>query len=234
MPAVECAIVAFSRRPANMSFAHGQISSSLYNRKTFLAQQGIDYQDLVCARQVHGDTIVSIDERDKGKGACSHETAIADADALITASAGVPIAVFTADCLSILLYNPEIPCVAAVHAGWRSTKSDIVAKTVARLHEEFHVRPETLRAFLGPCIRPCCYEVGPEFKNFFPEDVGMREGKYYFDIAQVNMRQLLESGVLLEHISDEGFCTNCHPDKFFSFRREGAGTGRMMSVIMVR
>ena len=234
MPAVACAVVAFSRRPANMSLTHGDTAASLHNRSVFLAHQGVDYRDLVCARQVHGDAVVSINDTDKGRGACSAETAFADTDALITATAGVPLAVFTADCLPILLYDPQLSCVAAVHAGWRGTKNRIVEKTILRLRQEYRSDAKDIRAFLGPCIRSCCYEVGAEFKTFFPDAVRVRDGKVYFDLAEANCVQLRQAGVLAGHISDEGMCTSCQADDFFSFRREGAGTGRMMSVIMVR
>ena len=208
MPVIEQMIVAFSRRPLNMSLTQGDTCSSLKNREMFLAQQEIDYRDLVCARQVHGQAIALVGDKERGRGACLSETAIADTDALITATPGVPIAVFTADCLSVLLYDPEIPCVAAVHAGWRGTQGGILAKTIAGMKKEFHAHSETMRVFLGPCIRPCCYEVGEEFLRLFPSDVLVREGKYYFDLAEANKRQLFQSGIGAHQIVDEGFCTS--------------------------
>jgi len=85
---------------------------------------------------------------------------------------------------------------------------------------------------LGPSIRECCYQVGEEFRHYFPAHVKDREGYLYADVTGVNRDQLLQAGVLPENILDSGICTCCNKD-YFSFRRDGAKAGRMISLMML-
>jgi YfiH family protein len=227
-------ICAFSRKPANMSLSYGDTRSATENRKDFFSQLGINYQDLVCARQVHGDGIAVVEESDKGRGALEQGSAFADTDALITATRQLPLAVFTADCLSLFLRDQATLSIGLVHAGWQGTRQGIAAKTVQRMQEEFHTRPQDLLVGFGPCIRQCCYEVGNEFREYFQDGLAEKNGRFYLDLAGVNRQQLLECGVLAANISDAQLCTSCHNDEFFSCRREGSSCGRMISVMMIR
>lgn len=227
-------VSAFSRRPRNMSLSYGDTASSLTNRRDFLAPLDIDYRDLVCARQVHAAHVACVTESHRGRGALTCEDALPDTDAFVTDTANVPVAVFTADCLSVFLYAPAKGVIGLIHAGWRSSKEEICTKAVQLMSQAFGADPADIHAVLGPCLRPCCYEVGDEFNSYFPADVNGRQGKYYLDLAGVNKRQLIAGGVRQAHIVDTGICTSCQKDEFFSFRREGRQTGRMMSVMMLR
>lgn len=227
-------VFAFSRRPQNTSLFHGDVRDALANRKDFLSLLQIDYRDLVCAKQVHGSNVEYVREADKGRGALDYNDALAGTDALITDQIGVPLAIFTADCLSIFIYSPMAHAIAMVHAGWKGTKEDISGKTVKAMVKEFGLGPETLRVSFGPAIRSCCYEVGEEFRGYFPGAVAQNSGRYYLDLAAVNRKQLLESGVEAENISDSGICTSCRNKEFFSYRKEKEAAGRMISVIMLK
>ncbi|MBN1526974.1 MAG: peptidoglycan editing factor PgeF [Candidatus Omnitrophica bacterium] len=218
----------------NMSFSHGDTSRSPANREEFLKGLDIDHRDLVCAKQVHGCGIRYATEADKGKGALSRDTAFDGTDALITDRRGVPLAVFTADCLSVFLFDTLRPAIGVVHAGWRSTAKRIVAETVRAMQKHFNTDPAHLCAGFGPAIRGCCYEVGPELAKVFPDDVSAREGRHYLDLAAANKRQLLESGVSGSRILDPGYCTFCGSGRFFSYRKSGESCGRIMSVAMLR
>ena len=227
-------ICAFSSRPfQNMSLHHGDTRHSLKNREHFLGSMGVDYRDLVCGQQVHSDHIRRVTEEDRGRGALSHETSLPETDALITDKKNLPLAIFTADCLSVFLYDPLTPAIGLVHAGWRGCKENISGKTVAYMRQAFQTRPGCLRAGFGPAIRDCCYEVGPDFQNCFPEGLLERGGRTFLDLSAVNRRQLMNAGVLPEHITSADLCTSCRNDLLFSFRREGPGCGRLMSVIML-
>jgi hypothetical protein len=124
--------------------------------------------------------------------------------------------------------------VAAVHAGWRGTAAGIVRRAAARMTDWFETDPADLYAAIGPCIRECCYEVGlevaSEFTEVFPEWPPLA-GKRHLNLVEANRRQLQAAGVLAGHISDSGLCTFCLPEYFFSFRREPANAGRMLSAI---
>jgi hypothetical protein len=231
-PHVICA--SSSRHHKNMSFFYGDAENSLENRKNFLSGLGIDHQSLVCAKQVHGCGARYVQEEDMGKGALSYDTSIPDTDAFVTDKRNLPLAIFTADCLSIFLYEPETPAIGLIHAGWRSTKENIVGKTVQLMKGKFNIRIENLYVGLGPAIRECCYEVGKEFSDFLPSGLIEKNGRRYFDLVGSNKKQLLSLGVRDINIFDSQICTSCQSEDFFSYRKEGKNCGRLISVMMLK
>lgn len=227
-------ICAFSSRPfGNMSLLYGNTRDALTHRRDFLAGLGIDYQNLVCAKQIHGSFARYVKEGDRGRGALSYDTSIADTDALITDKKNLPLTVFTADCLSIFLYDAVRPAIGLVHAGWQGAKENIAAKTLLLMKKEFNTRIEDIYAGFGPAIRGCCYEVGEDLLNLFPDELIKRDGRYYLDLAGINKKQLLNLGVQDANVFDSRICTSCRNEEFFSYRREGSSCGRMMSVLML-
>jgi len=120
-----------------------------------------------------------------------------------------------------------------VHAGWRGTKGNITGKAINSMRERFGCRPDNLYVKFGPAIRGCCYEVGQEFKGWLSYGLIEREKGYFLDLAGINKRQVIESGIKEERIFDTKECTFCLNSEFFSFRREGPGCGRMISVMML-
>jgi len=163
------------------------------------------------------------------------------ADALITRVPGIAIGVETADCVPVLLYDPVMHAVAAVHAGWRSTVKKIVQKTVNRMHEEFGTETSRLIAAIGPAICGKCYEVDepvmrPVREAFsFWRDVAASRGndRWSLDLVAANRTLLVQAGLRERNIHTLGMCTSCRRDLFYSFRAEGR-TGRMLSAIMIK
>lgn len=228
-------IASFSnRRHQNMSLFYGDTASALDNRKKFLSGLGIDSQALICTQQVHGGNIRMVNEREKGCGALSYTKALLDSDALVTTKKNLPLAVFTADCLSLFLLDPCTPAIGLLHAGWRSSQERIAAKTVRRLQKEFGSQPKELRAAFGPALRSCCYEVEKEFQRYFPASVFEKDATYYFDLIHSNKKQLLASGMKEKNIFDSGICTSCQNKDYFSYRKEGRLCGRIISVMMLK
>ena len=227
------ACVFSSRHLENMSLFYGDTKNSLDNRNNFLRGLGIDYRHLVCARQVHGSRIKYVKEEDLGRGSLASADSIPDSDAFITDKKNLPLAIFTADCLSVFLYDPKVKAIGLIHAGWRSTKDAITEKTIQAMRKTFGTHPQDLYAGFGPSIRSCCYEVGSEFSNLFTHGLIRRENSYYLDLTGINREQLLNSGVKDEFIFDPGICTSCRNEDFFSFRNEGASCGRIMSVAIL-
>lgn len=178
--------------------------------------------------QIHSDLIVTA-AGDTGR--------IGDGDALITARAGLWVAVRTADCLPVLIADPVTRAAAAVHAGWRGSAREITAKAVRQMAENFGSDPADLIAAIGPGIARCCYEVSPEvareFAAWIPE-LANAAGKTLLDLAEVNRRQLLQSGLAETSIDASGQCTFCRADEFYSFRRVAGEAGRMVSGIRIR
>jgi len=192
---------------------------------------------VVTVHQVHGTEALVLDQRSARVPKSS--TDAHGYDAIVTDQPGVLVTVETADCVPILLLDPVRGVSAAVHAGWRGTLGGIVPKTVAVMQTRFGCSLRSIRAAIGPSIGVCCYEVnGPvlgPMKRSFPywaevvEDV--KGTKAHLDLRGFNRRQLEEVGIGPARIETVNLCTACHPDLFYSYRRDGARTGRMSSGI---
>ena len=156
-----------------------------------------------------------------------------EGDALVTNEVSRAIGVRTADCVPILLLDPRTRAVAAVHAGWRGTAACVSSKTIEKFCTSLGSRPEDLQAAIGPCIRACCYEVSEDVAaRFKSAHVRKTEnGRPHLDLSGANRDQLVESGLNREHVYDCGLCTYCTPGLFYSYRREPADPGRMLSTI---
>jgi YfiH family protein len=200
---------------------------------------GINPGRLITVNQVHGENIIPIDAEGLIDGTINPRTV--EADAMITDAPGIAIGVETADCVPVLLYDPETPAVAAIHAGWRSTVKKIVDKTVVRMGVEFGTCPQRIVAAIGPAIGPECYEVdepvmGPVREAFsYWKEITTPRGKdrWGLDLVKANAKELLKMGLLEQNIHGLGLCTACRRDLFYSFRAEGR-TGRMLSVVMIK
>ena len=117
---------------------------------------GFKPEDTVFTRQVHSDIIDRVGKRDCGRRLqfpVDHEC-----DGLITDEPNVVLTVFSADCTPVLLYDPVCRAIGAVHAGWRGTAAQIAVKAARRMCAEFGCKAENIRAAIGPCIGPCCFE----------------------------------------------------------------------------
>lgn len=175
-------------------------------------------------RQVHGAKVVR-----------PPWTEPPDADASLTDEAGALLAIETADCLPLLIVDPANRRVAAAHAGWRGTAAR-VAQEAVRSMVAAGSKPGQLLVALGPAIGPCCYEVGADVEVAFGEDsskffVPGPASRKHLDVVAVNRAQLEEAGVPSSQIESVNLCTRCRGDLFFSYRRDGANAGRMISVV---
>lgn len=210
-------------------YRSGGLASFAWLEHGFGTRDSVDWPDpwrLIMLKQIHSDRIERVDG---GRGY------LGEGDALITDRPGVLIGVRTADCVPILIADPERHAVAAVHAGWRGTAEEIAGKAVSRLTNEYGSKPEDLHAAIGPCIGPCCYEVGPEvvsrFRHLLPQLPS--EGKAHLDLPRVNQRQLTQAGVNPANIYAGSPCTRCGPAELHSYRRDGPKAGRMIAAIGV-
>lgn len=222
----------------NLGFGGGDERSRVHiNRQRFAQATGFKIEALVTLRQVHGSHVVPVPSMDNPlsvKGT--------PGDALITNQPGVPLAVITADCFPVLLVAPEAPAIGIVHAGRRGTAGRITQVAVRRLCDSFGVRPQGLRAVIGPGIGGCCYEVDAEsaepFCAQFTDRNGIvrpsRPGHMYLDLQQANLLQLHAAGVPPAQVWVADLCTACHPEWFYSWRGEGPRSGRMLNVVMLK
>ena len=190
---------------------------------------------LVTLQQIHSDLVYSFPSDFPKKFSLS-------GDGLITDQTGAMLSVQTADCLPVLMVDPEKRVVGAVHAGWRGTLKQIVEKTVAKMQTQFSSKPAHCLAVVGPAIRCCCYEVGEEVVEAFHAKFDYAStlfqsqsmGRKTLDLAAACRYQLLHAGLVADHIFADPPCTSCHTDQFFSHRAERGKTGRMMGIIGLR
>jgi len=208
------------------------------------ARFGIGETGISSVRQVHGDSIRVIGppgEEFPPRAGADVPPRDPAGDALITNRRGLAITVRTADCLPILIWDEDKKVVAAVHAGWRGSLMAIASKTVLTMRSSFGCRPADLRVGIGPAIGPCCYEVDGPVLDPLREEFGywkevVREkdgGKGMLDLAGLNARQLIASGVRTDRIAVADLCTFCHTERFYSYRRDGNSSGGMINGIMI-
>jgi purine-nucleoside/S-methyl-5'-thioadenosine phosphorylase / adenosine deaminase len=187
------------------------------NRRMLASAVGRDVESIAMGRQVHGTELQVRDAR-PAAGA-----PLLEADAQVTSSPALTPLVLVADCVPLVLAGPDV--VAAVHCGWRGIAGGIVERAVALAGDDTQ---ENVKAALGPGIGSCCYAVGDEVREAFrarghQHDV-LPEGR--LDLALAIRRELEDLGVNPEEIRECGLCTSCHPELFFSHRRDGGVTGR--------
>ncbi len=195
------------------------------NRERYAAALGIRPPHLATAEQVHGSSVVQV------TGPFEDRTFAADG--LVTNRPGVVLAVGTADCVPILLWDPEHRAVGAVHAGWAGTRDGIAGVAVRRMAEIFDSRPDRILAAIGPAAGPCCYEVREDVAQHFSEEFlrSLPGGLIHLDLPAANRAGLLQAGLPESNIDLSGLCTLCRPDLFFSHRRDNGVTGGMLAVI---
>jgi len=179
---------------------------------------------LLLLRQIHGATVAAAPWEDPP-----------EADAAVADAPGLVLGIQTADCLPLLLVDPGRGLVAAAHAGWRGTAARVAEQALGALTARGS-EPRDVIAALGPCIGRCCYEVGEELRQAFgPGGAAFfypgPNGKPRLDVRAANLRQLLDAGVAAEAIHQLPDCTRCRPDLYHSYRRDGSGSGRMISFV---
>ena len=181
------------------------------------------------ARQVHGTAAVTV----RGDDGASREPCAGECDALATDRPGNALVVQTADCVPILLAGAR--AVGAAHAGWRGTAKNVAAAAVSAVRA-LGEDPSSLRAWIGPSIGACCYEVGGEVAAQFAGDFVRAGcgGGFRLDLRAVNVAQLAGAGVPSAAIAVHPACTKCGGDGYASWRRDGAGAGRMIALVVRR
>ena len=165
-----------------------------------------------------------------------------EADGLITDIPSLPLIIFTADCIPVLLSDPVSRCVGAVHAGWRGTVENIAGLAAAKMASAFGARPENIRAAIGPGIGLCCFETGAEVPDAVRRLLGAEaepyitciNGRPHVDLKGVNRAVLLRAGLRPEHIFTSPECTMCLPGDYWSHRYTQGRRGVQGSLIMLK
>ena len=205
------------------------------NFRRLSAASGMDLTRMVYARQVHGTQV---------HPATAQELQSAEreprftCDGFVTNEPGVPIAVFMADCLPVLLHDPVHGVIGAVHCGWRSSVGDILHEALRQM-SALGASVADIRAAIGPGISFDHFEVGPEVVEAAGRLIGdtspfVRLGENarpMLDLKGVNAARLRQLGVPEDQISVSALCTMCMPDVFWSHRATSGKRGVQAAII---
>ena len=224
---------------------YGEDKLANVNRNWEVIMNCLPVEPIYIARpyQVHGEEILTIDKAFLQLPDVLKDCVLRGVDALVTNEPKVLLSTFTADCVPSILYDPIKEVIAVVHSGWRGTVKKILAKTVLKLVEQFGVHPADLIATIGPSISLESFEVGDEVveafqKAGFPKEdiVWFNEltKKHHIDLWRANKLLLEEVGLLPQHIACSNKCTYINHEMFFSARRLGINSGRVLTAIMLK
>lgn len=207
------------------------------NRELLAVKLGIHTSQIYNAHQKHGAAVKFVDEGLTELSLADRKAALHGYDAFICNLPSICITVTTADCVPILLFDPINEAVAAIHSGWRGTLNNVAKETIRAMHEKFGTKASDLVAAIGPCISQAVYEVGEELYSEFSAQgfshlfQSQPNGKYLFDIREAVRLQLVEAGITDIEVSP--YCTFTNDDLFFSARKSGLNSGRMLSGIFI-
>lgn len=189
--------------------------------------------DVIYLKQIHSNKILKYEKKCKS---IKDE----EGDAIITNEKNVIIGVFTADCVPIILLDEEEGVIAAIHSGWRGTFESITLKTIKKMKDEYNTEEANIKAYIGPHIRKCCYEISEELKFDFIKKKRTISEEKLFDGNNLNLEacivdDLVNAGVKESNINSVSLCTYCSNNvKLHSYRKSEGSYGRMFSFIMLR
>ena len=198
------------------------------NRKRLATALGIDNGQVVRCHQVHGTGVAKVDANDAGQWQN-------DTDSLMTDTADLPLTLVFADCVPVLLYDPQHHALGVCHAGWRGTLNGAATATLWAMQAAYNTTPTDVLVGIGPSIGPQSYQVGQEVVDLahvklnnapqlFTYPAGPDQNPY-FDLWQANATQLIAAGILATQIEISGIDTAQNTQDFFSHRAEQGRCG---------
>ena len=209
------------------------------NQKLLSSLLAVPPQHLIIPHQTH-ETHIRIIDKNFSTYSISQQTRLLEhVDALISNIPGECLCISTADCVPILCYDTQRHAIAAIHAGWRGTVQRIAQKTVEAMNQTYGTDPKDLVVCIGPSISLKAFEVGEEVYEAFLQagfpmsQIASRSQKWHLDLWEANRIQLLEAGVPPKNIELSGICTFQQHEDFFSARRQGLYSGRILSGIIL-
>lgn len=204
-------------RGLNLGLGCGDRSQDVIENRRLLSQAvGLDPENFRSARQVHGGRMQHHSEPVRPGSFLTPEAGLEEADGHYTNLVEVPLMVTVADCAPVFLAGPD--GVALLHCGWRSLLTDLILRGAEATGGG--------RAVIGPCIGPCCFEVGPDVDELFAGEETVEPGR--LDLAKLIAARLKVAGI--EEIEVIEQCTSCNQGTFFSHRRDGGQTGRQAAI----
>ncbi|WP_163322816.1 peptidoglycan editing factor PgeF [Draconibacterium mangrovi] len=225
-------LCAFTTTKSTLPIERVRYSNMPENKAKLAEVLDLKTNQMVYPDQTHSSCVAAIQE--------VPDAVISETDALVTNQAELCLCVQTADCVPVLLFDPEAKVIAAIHAGWRGTVGGIIEKAISKM-TNYGASAKNIVAAIGPSISPEIYEVGDEVVAAARKSIPNAEttlhkngtGKFHFNLWEANRQLLLRSGVQAQNIEVFGACSFTEAEKYYSARREGVDTGRMVSGIMI-
>ncbi|MGB5287725.1 MAG: peptidoglycan editing factor PgeF [Ignavibacteriaceae bacterium] len=210
----------------NLSYSVGDKKEIVDNNRTeFFKELGLNVKMISYQKQVHEDYIKEVNS----SGNCG------ESDALITIRKNLGLAISSADCPAIFIYDPVKKVIAAIHSGWKGTEKKILKKTIEQLKINFKSNTTDFICYIGPSISQKNYEVGEEVASRFDKEFVIKEkNKFYIDLPGANFQMLTEAGVKPNNIQISGLCTFEYEYLLHSYRRAGSTSGRALAVIAMK
>ena len=227
-------ICAFTTTKSTLPVEKVRYSDVPENKVKLAKTLALETRQMVFPDQTHSNCVADI--------SVVPDFVISETDALVTNQPGLCLCVQTADCVPVLLFDPKAKVIAAVHAGWRGTVGGIVENAVRKMTRNYGASAENIMAAIGPSISPDIYEVGDEVVDAARQTIPNVEttlhkngsGKFHFNLWEANRQLLLKNGLPEQNIEVLGACSFSEAEKYYSARREGVETGRMVSGIMLK
>lgn len=210
----------------NLSFSVGDDENIVKeNRMAFANELGLDISQIAFQKQVHSDIITIVESAGS----------ISASDAMITNKKNLGLAISSADCTPIFIYDKINSVIAAVHSGWRGTEKKILTKTINKLISSFKTQTKNLIVYVGPSIHQENYEVGEEVAEKFDSKYLLRKNeKIYLDVLGANLDQLKEFEIPVEQIEVSPLCSYEEKNLLHSYRRDGQYSGRSLGIIAIK
>lgn len=209
------------------------------NYRIVLEALGIPEQNLCFTKQVHKNEVRVVTDEDRRE---LFTPFAYEADGIVSNVKGLPLICFTADCVPVLLCDPDAGVAGAIHCGWRSTVADILSVAIEKM-TQLGAKAENIRAAIGPGIDMCCYETDSEVPEAVEKLLGEDfsgtffavgdTGKYMVDLKETDRRRLIQLGLKSENISVSDECTSCNSDKYWSHRQTNGERGSQAAIIVV-
>jgi len=212
------------------------------NREKLANQLKIDVSSWVCCEQTHGKNVKQVSDLDKGLGSIDYDSSITDTDGLYTKEKNILLGLCFADCVPIYFYEPNTNLIGIVHAGWKGTVLKIGNELIDKW-EEKGAKIDNISVCIGPSICNTCYIVDNNVIQRIKElkiketdscYVHKGNGQYSLDLKQLNKVILRDRGIPEENILMSSYCSSCDHQYFYSHRRDGGKTGRMMAFICLK
>ncbi len=221
----------------NFSFSRADSPENVRENFRLLSNsRGFDYNSLVLVNHEHGNKAIRVNKGDCGRGLFKEP--LPHCDGLVTDDPDVTLITIHADCGGIFLYDEEKRAIGLAHSGWKGTLNRMGQRLVETMVNEYGSNPHTVKAALGPCICFDCFEVDESLAEEFVAEFGCsqiakpgRPGKAYVDIEAALCIQLFEAGIQPSNLSLMHRCTVEESELFYSYRRDGKGTGAMASYL---